>query len=696
MKKLPLIATFFTLASTVFAQNLKIVNAASLSAVSVAPNSIISIMGTKLSTGVAPAKDPSNPPTSLGGVSVTIGGTAAALFYVSPTQINALVSPTTPLGSQTVVVTSGSTTQTGTVTIASNAPPGLFSLSGSGMRNGAIVNAVNFSLSDFSPESNGGPTYLALFGTDISLTVAPTVTVGGVSAQVLFYGAAPCCLGLEQVNIILPASAAGSGRVSVALTSNGQVSNTVQVVVLPHQGQGAFPDDSENETRSRELATLAYVAGTSLVLSTDENDDVVRVVDLVAKKVTQVITLPEGSGPAAIAVNAAGTVAVVAESDLGKVAILDLTKNPIAVVTEVVTDLSPVSVAISGTQAVVVNQDADNISVIDLNSHLVLKTIAVGHGPAAVAADTNSKAYVVNEADGTLSIVDLAALAVTKTLPLGAATRGEGISIIPGAGIAFVTVPAAGPDGLVLVVNLTSGAITSFNANPDRSGGSTAVAYNASKLYLANQTGASVSIVPVNPATGAMTGAAVTVKVDLGARALAIDTKDNLLVVSNEGSGTLVLVDLNTDKVTARIDAVQTSSAEGDTGGDDHSDRQAAKNVPIVSKLSPSSAKAGSTFTLTITGKNLTGATSVIFLLLDKNGNGNGEGEGHGKLKSSQPDTAITTTNIKVSTDGTQVTASVTIAASAQTGTRGVRVTTPNGESVEAGNPAGLSFNVTP
>jgi uncharacterized protein (TIGR03437 family) len=697
MKKLPLIAIFFTLASAAFAQNLKIVNAASLSTVSVAPNSIISIMGTKLSTGVASAKDPSNPPLSLGGVSVTIGGTAAALFYVAPTQINALVAPTTPLGSQSVVVTSGSTTQTGTVTIASNAPPGLFSLSGSGMRDGAILNAVSFSFSDFSPESNGGPTYLALFGTGISLSVAPTVTVGGLPAQVLFYGAAPCCLGLEQVNIILPASTAGSGRVPVVLTSNAQMSNTVQVVVLPHKGEGAFPDDGENQTRSRELATLAYVPGTSLVLSTDENDDVVRVIDVVAKKVTQVITLPEGSGPAAIAVNAVGTVAVVAESDLGKVAILDLTKTPFAVVTEVATDLSPMSVAISGTQAVVVNQEADNISVINLTSNLLQKTISVGHGPAAVAADTNVKqAYVVNEADGTLSIVDLTALAVTKTLPLGEATRGEGIAVIPGAGIAFVTVPAAGPAGLVLVVNLSSGAITSFNANPERSGGSTAVAYNASKLYLANQTGASVSAVPVNPATGVMTGAIVTVKVDLGARALAIDTKDNLLVVSNEGSGTLVLVDLNTNQVTAHIDAVQASSAEGDTGDDDHSDRKAAKNVPIMSTLSPLSAKAGTTFTLTITGKNLTGASNVIFSLLVKNGNGNGNGDGHGKLKSSQPDTAIAATNVKVSADGTQLTTSVSIAASAQVGARGVSVTTPNGESVEAGSSAALSFTVTP
>jgi len=687
VKNLPAIALFCTLAPSVFAQTLTIVNAASLSAVSVAPNTIITIKGKNLSSGVAVAPDPSNPPATLGGVTVTIGGTAAALFYVSPSQINALVGASTPLGNEPVVVTSGTVQQNGTVTIAANAPPGLFSKSGSGMRDGAILNAVTFLGGDFSAQTqNGAPAYLALFGTGISLTSAPTVTVGGVAAQVLFYGAAPCCKGLEQVNVLLPPSTAGAGTVPLALTSNGQVSNTVDVHLLPPHGMGPFPGDNDNETPSRELSTVAYVPGTSLVLVADENDDVVRVVDVSAQKVTQVITLPEGSGPEGIAVNAAGTTAVVLESDLGKAAILDLTK--FVVVTEIATGMSPVSVTIAGTQAIVVNQDADTASIIDLTSNTVQKTVNVGHGPAAVAADATLKqAYVVNEADGTLSVIDLAGLTVTKTVSLGEATRGEQIAMIPGAGILFITVPAAGPEGEVLVVNVASAATTTFQANPSGTGGSTGIAYFNSHLYLANQTGGSVSVVPVSPTTGATTGTPVNVKVDLGARALAIDAKNNLLVVSNEGSGTIVLVNLATNQVTAHINAVQTNG-QGDDNGDDHSDRGGAHNGPAASQITPNTGKVGTTFSITITGMNLTGATSVTFLAP-------GNINPHGKLGDLQSDSSITANSLKVSPDGTQLTATLAIAASAQPGPRLVVVTTPNG-STQQGDQMSLLLTVTP
>src|SRR5215471_8149756 len=106
MKKLPALAAFFALSGVGLGQNLRIVNAASLSAVSVSPGSIVSIFGAQLTHGVAFATNVQTPPTSLDGVSVTIGGTAAALFYVSPTQINAVVNPNTPAGTDKVVVTS--------------------------------------------------------------------------------------------------------------------------------------------------------------------------------------------------------------------------------------------------------------------------------------------------------------------------------------------------------------------------------------------------------------------------------------------------------------------------------------------------------------------------------------------------------------------------------------------------------------
>src|SRR5712692_3980390 len=186
MKPLSIVALFFSLIGTSTGQNLRIVNAASLSAVSVSPGSIVTIFGTQLTAGVANATNVQTPPTTLGGVSVTIGGSAAALFYVSPTQINAVVNIATPAGTQNVVVTSGSGTQTGTVTVDANAAPGLFSLFGTGTRDGAIVNAVTFLLGDFSTRTANSPTYLALFATGLNLSVPPTVTIGGVPVAVVF------------------------------------------------------------------------------------------------------------------------------------------------------------------------------------------------------------------------------------------------------------------------------------------------------------------------------------------------------------------------------------------------------------------------------------------------------------------------------------------------------------------------------
>ena len=675
MKKLPLVALGFTLTLSGFAQNIKIMNAASLSTVSLAPGSIATIKGDNLTTEVGVAPDASHPPTTLAGVGVTIGGTAAALFYVSPHQINLLVDPATPTGSnEAVVVTSPSGTQNGMVTIDPNAPPGLFSLFGTGTRDGAILNAVTFALGDFGTHTASASTYLALFATGLNTKGTITVTIGGVNAPVVFAGPTTCCEGLEQINVQVPSSLSGAGRVPVVVTDNSQTSNTVQVVILPDKGMGPFASDEDHGKRSRELSSLASIPGTSLVLSADENDDVVRVVDVSAKKVTQVITLPEGAGPNAIAVDSTGKIAVVAESDLGEAAILDLTDLTKVGITQVTTGQGPNAVAIGGTQAVVVNGDVDSVSVLDLTGKTLLKTVAVGHGPEAVAVDSG-KAYVVNEDDGSVTVLDLGTFA-TSTLSVGANVRAESIVVVPGAGVAYLTVPAAGPDGQVLELNLTSAKTTTLSANPDGSGGSSAMVLYNGTIYFANQTGGSVSVLPVAK-SGDPSGAITTIKVDLGARALAVDVNDKLLVVSNEGTGTLVLVDLTSGKVTGRINAVQTN-LNGDDNGDDHSDRDAAANQPSITTLSPTNGKVGTSFTLTITGKNLTGATGVLFV---SPMTADGEGQGKGANPMGANDPAFTVSNIAVTPDGSQLTCTVAIGNSATGGSRVVRVVTPNGTS---------------
>src|SRR5215467_11865476 len=261
MKNLLLAAFLCVISSTLQPQNLRVVNAASLSSVSVAPGSIVTSFGRKLTNGVAFTDDVQHPPTSLGGVPVTIGGTLASLFFASPEQINAVVNTVTPIGSEAVVVTSTAGTQNGTVAVSTSAPPGLFSLFGTGTRDGAILNAITFLLGDFSTRTANSPTYLALFATGLNLSSTPTVAIGGVSVPVVFAGAAPCCAGLDQINITLPDSLAGAGRVPVVLTQNGHASNTVQVVLLPSGGQGEFDDDKENTTRSREIAAVAWIPG---------------------------------------------------------------------------------------------------------------------------------------------------------------------------------------------------------------------------------------------------------------------------------------------------------------------------------------------------------------------------------------------------------------------------------------------------
>ena len=217
------------------------------------------------------------------------------------------------------------------------------------------------------------------------------------------------------------------------------------------------------------------------MLVTDQNDDVVRVVDVKSKQVLHVIALADGSNPVAVAVTANGSTALVAESGTGKVAVINLTT--FMTTGEIATGPGPIRLALSNTQAVVVNGDNDTVTVIGLASNTVQKTLTVGHAPTGVAIDAAAnRAYVLNQNDGTISVIDLTGLAVSNTLNLGASLRPESIALT-GTGFAFLTVPSSGPMGEVILLNLTTGAQTTLQANPDRSGGSTDVVFYNGKLY---------------------------------------------------------------------------------------------------------------------------------------------------------------------------------------------------------------------
>lgn len=666
------------------AQPLHVVNAASFSGNSVAPGSIVTIFGSNLTNSTASVTDPANPPVTLAGTSVEIGGTAAMLFFVSPTQINAVVSATVAAGTQPVVVLSPSGTTNGSVVVSVSSPPGLFSMTGTGTNDGAIIQSLTGRVGAFSVFDGTTATYLSLFLTGANLTATPVVTVAGVSVNVAYAGASPCCSGLQQINVTLPASLQGAGRVPVMVQAGGQFSNVVEIVILPAPEQGEFSGDLGNRTRSRELSSVASVPGTSLALVADENDDVIREVDLAGKNVVHTIALAENSEPAAVSVNSAGTIAVVAERSRARAAVINL--SALTVAAEVPVGAGPLSVAITGSQAVVVNGDSDTVTVVDLIANTPLATVDVGRGPRGVAIDATGHAYITNEDDGTISVIDLSTYAVTATLRVSStadgtgSSRPAGIQIIPGSTFALVADPAMSPDGKVLVVNLATGATTSFSVNVAHTSGSNDIAMSGMTAYVANQAGGSISVLPLTISGSTVTGTATTIRVDQGVRSLTIDSRDGWLAALNESSGKIAVVSLASDQVIARISAAVAEPGEGDDDGDDHSDHDHAANLPHLTSIAPNSAGAGATFTITITGTNLTGASSVAFVDADICAEiAAWLGKGADGLVIA--DSAFTITAIQVNAGGTQLTATIAIAANASPGVRVVRVATPNGNS---------------
>ena len=86
-----------------------------------------------------------------------------------------------------------------------------------------------------TPVDLGSPTdqvFLLLFGTGIrgrSALDAVKVRIGGVDAEVLYAGAQNEFPGLDQLNVKLPRSLAGRGKVEIALTVDGKSANTLEV-----------------------------------------------------------------------------------------------------------------------------------------------------------------------------------------------------------------------------------------------------------------------------------------------------------------------------------------------------------------------------------------------------------------------------------------------------------------------------------
>lgn len=230
---------------------------------SAAPNgavtaqSIASVYG----SGFAAAADVAGtqpPPQTLDGVTLTVTDSAgntrnADLMYVAPSQINFVVPAGMAAGAATFTIMNGGATPLTTTAAIQSVAPTLFSMSGDGR---GVAAAIGIQVQTANPQaqspvavfqcassgctstpiglSASSTVYLSLYGTGIRNRTSlanVTVNIKGTNVPVLYAGPQSSFEGLDQVNIALPPSLAGSGEVNVVLTVDGQTANVVTVNV---------------------------------------------------------------------------------------------------------------------------------------------------------------------------------------------------------------------------------------------------------------------------------------------------------------------------------------------------------------------------------------------------------------------------------------------------------------------------------
>jgi uncharacterized protein (TIGR03437 family) len=229
-----------------------ILSAATPSVPAIAQGGLAFAMGQNL----APAADEilGPLPTDFDSTFVTIKDSAgnimnAPLAFVSPSQITFQVPLGAATGSATVTVTSPGSAQTAANVQIAPVAPALFTVDGLGVAaayatrvsaTGTVTTEPAYVLNaegSYSPTpiNMGSATdkvYLTIYATGVEAAGLGnvSVTVNGVNAPVLYAGYGGYS-GVDQINVELPASLAGSGTVALQVTASKIAANSVAIVI---------------------------------------------------------------------------------------------------------------------------------------------------------------------------------------------------------------------------------------------------------------------------------------------------------------------------------------------------------------------------------------------------------------------------------------------------------------------------------
>jgi uncharacterized protein (TIGR03437 family) len=234
-----------------FAPQIDIVNAANYSARPLAPGTIVALFPHKPATGTSNSvlSDGTGTitalpwPTTLADTQVIVNGTPAAMYYVSPSQINLLLSNNVPSGGtvdlQIVQASTGKIYGGAEVPLAT-ASPGMFTLTTTGGGQIAAINQDGTINSPQNPIPKGQ--VISLYGTGqgyipgappdgfaspaLSTPSRPQVLIGSTSSgnaayvpdeNIQYSGLAPTLVGVWQINVLIPGTAPSGSQVPLAV-----------------------------------------------------------------------------------------------------------------------------------------------------------------------------------------------------------------------------------------------------------------------------------------------------------------------------------------------------------------------------------------------------------------------------------------------------------------------------------------------
>lgn len=215
-----------------------------------APEAIGAMFGTQLATQFASASTIPLP-IVMAGTTVYANGIASPLFFISPNQINYQIPQGLAPGTVATIVTvsgDGAISQ-GHFQIGPVAP-GIFTANASGSGGPAALwtlDGVNYmpvtnAEGSLNPLPSGA--YVVLFATgfrgayslspsdDNGVAESVRITLDDITVATLYAGPQGGFVGLDQINLQIPASLAQRGKIDVIITVNGRAANKVQLQIM--------------------------------------------------------------------------------------------------------------------------------------------------------------------------------------------------------------------------------------------------------------------------------------------------------------------------------------------------------------------------------------------------------------------------------------------------------------------------------